>query len=32
MKRPHSGYLLVKMWQGLGPSSYMPAKIYGISR
>ena len=32
MKRPHSGYLLVKMWQGWGPSSYMPAKIYGISK
>ena len=32
MKRPHSGHLLVKMWQGWGPSSYMPAKIYGISR
>ena len=32
MKRPHSGHLLVKMWQGWGPSSYMPAKIDGISR
>ena len=27
MKRPHSGHLLVKMWQGWGPPSYMPAKI-----
>ena len=32
MKRPHSGHLLVKMWQGWGPSSYIPANIYGISR
>ena len=27
MKRPHSGHLLVKMWQGWGPSSYMRPKF-----